>query len=95
MTELTEHIYQLFVAALFAVYGAVVLRASKQCPEHRVWIKRGLFFVSVVGFIFYLFLGIDVIDLPGFAEMRRLFMRGILTVWLTLLICDELRVTRR
>lgn len=94
MTGIGENIYQLFVAILFAVYTYVCIQSQGKVPSYRKWIKRGLAITGGVGFVFYVLLGTDLIDIQYFVEIRRLCMRGLLTVWLTLLICDELRIAR-
>jgi hypothetical protein len=94
MTGWVENIYQIFVAILFAAYSYVAFRSRLKVPHYRAWIKIGLFITGIIGFVFYLMLGTDIIDFQVMANARRLCMRGLLTVWLTLLICDELRITR-
>jgi hypothetical protein len=94
MGGFSENIYQLFVAILFLAYAFICFQTRSKVPIYRRWIKLALAVTGIIGFIFYFLLGTDFIDLPVMAEMRRLCMRGILTVWLTLLISDEMRIRR-
>jgi hypothetical protein len=89
-----ENIYQVFVAILFLFYALTTFYSRDRVPRARRWLKIGLTGVATLGSIFYLLLGLDLIDIPILTGVRRICIRGILTVWLTLLICDELRISR-